>query len=291
MGLTGKSKPFSKMFERRENEDWINNIKVDGEDAAAATYDGIEVGNKLQDIDCEELDVFDESQDERVTCTNHSFKNISKSKEVLEDRAIIKEKTKTEEANQNSKNVRIDDITTAMKENEKLTDIIVCLEERLKTIEKENDNNLFCRKELKSILVDIGLGEELDVIEKTKIELIEKNKIIQHLEMVVVENGNFINNLHLGMSQLFEQKPQQNPMIQENQEKKTLIQSKQEDKIIIQEKTIEIKPQKEVEVVEIVMKMHKNEKTIRQISYNTDLTIQNVEEIIRDEGGTLENVF
>ncbi|HEY5557773.1 hypothetical protein [Acetobacterium sp.] len=290
MESTVKRKPFSKMFAKRESDDWISQVKVDGDDEAATESDGIDMSRDVQDVDCEEVDAFDESQDERATYTNHSSKNISKSKEVPEDRAIIKEEIKTEVSTQNSTNVRIDDITTAMKENEKLTNTIKRLEERLETIEKENDKNLFCRKELKSILVDIGLGEEVDVFEKTKIELIEKNKVIQHLEMVVAENGNFINNLHLGMSQLFEQKPQQSPMIQENQEKKALIQPQQEDKTIIQEKTIEIKPQKEVEVVEIVMKMHKTGKTIRQISYNTELTIQNVEEIIRDEGGTLENV-
>jgi|GEM_PF-5777901 len=277
---------FTKMFTKRENKDWVNDVKIEADEEKS---DDIEDNNNVQDVDCEEVDAFSDDSDSKPIIDHCEDEKNPKEKEVAKNSAIKNKERKDGASIENTnvqvtKDVNKNDITTAMKENQKLIDKIKALEEAIAQSEKENEKNIFCNNELKSILIGVGLSGKFEMFESLKIELKEKNIENEHLKTMVSENKSFVeslkNNLLLGMTQLFENTPQKTIAIQQNNEEITMI----------EERPIEINQIKEDAVVKKVMEMYRGDKTIIQIKHNTGLTIEEVKEIIEKEGGTLENV-
>jgi len=194
------------------------------------------------------------------------------------------EATQKSEITQKTNDFTGKEISTAMKENEKLSDEINCLEEMLAESEIKNEQSKYCNQELKSILISFGLGEGFKLLENIKIELKEKNNEVEQLKIAVNKGNDYHeklkNSLFLGMQELFEQNPKE----------KAAIQEIKEEVVLIQESPVEINQNTDDDVVEKVIKMLKEGKTIIQIRHTTKLNKKEVEDIIKNMGGTLENV-
>jgi len=278
-----KGRAFSKMFERPKNRNWQSKINVNTDEENAEEFD------EIQDIVCEEAEYFNSAMKEKPMNNVNCITERVPEEKVLEKESVIKTGKKMHstpthgESIQAIKDIDSEDITTAMKENDKLSEKIKNMEEMLVNAEKEKEKYLLLYKELKGILISMGMSGNLEIFENNKCELNEKDKTIQYLETVVIEKENFLNklknNLLTRMTQLFEQNPTQSITNQYDPN----------ETVLIQERPLERKQEIEEDIIKNVMKMHKAGKIYRQIAHITFLTVQKVEEIIKTEEEKLKN--
>lgn len=175
-----------------------------------------------------------------------------------------------------------DEITTVMKEIERLNQIVEDLKLEIAETSIERDQNEKLYLELKDILINIGLTKELDILENIKTELKSEQERRQFLEKSLKDKEVFIeslkNGIFSGITQLFDQKPP-NQIVgkPENTAQIEVIEATH-----IDEDVRNIKSSNEIAVE--IMELNKSGKNLAEIAKITKLPKQKVSEFLRKHG-------
>lgn len=280
-----KGRSYASMFQKREDKDWRKDIVIQTpkneviqkeEEIEATIENKASYDNVIEDVIFDTDDNSTENEATEIKETTDHPKNTTQPKNDSLEKQVSNEIFNQMTAVENKKNTDVipKDITTAIAENNRLLEKIEKLENNLDLSEKKNERTEFLYKELKEILISIGVSGELEMLEKAKTELNDNKIYIQQLENTVKENDNFItllkNNLLSGVAQMFEQKPSEIMLIPEN----------------IPDET----SKSEISELDRIVNYKKNGKSIKQIANLTNLSINKVEEILNSYEEELENV-
>lgn len=103
------------------------------------------------------------------------------------------------------------EVTSVAAENEKLCATIEELEQKLNTAISENETSQMLYHELRTIMIAIGVEKNLDVFDRTKLELQQKSDIIEKQNKLLHERDQYITTLQDslmdGIGQMFSKRP------------------------------------------------------------------------------------
>ncbi|AFA47904.1 hypothetical protein [Acetobacterium woodii] len=267
-----------------ENEKFIQNEEVKNE---------VEMKHEIDQSEqtaCEEMEVFDPEQEnedpmEVAEDTQKDEKAEHEANDELKNKDASEQDEKTG-ISKSSHEADPDEITTVMKEIDRLNQVVEDLKSENAEISIERDQNEKLYLELKDILVHIGLTKELDILENIKTKLKSEQERRQFLEKSLKEKEVFIeslkNGIFSGINQLFDQKPP-NQIVgkPENTAQIEVIEASHGD-----EDVRNIKSSNEIAVE--IMELNKSGKNLAEIAKITKLPKQKVSEFLRKHGNVDE---
>jgi hypothetical protein len=293
-----KGRAINTIFNRNKKSDLIDSttdsdkIKSENEKIIQSeeVKNEIEIKNDVvqsdQDVS-EEMEVFDpeqENEDPKETIEN--FNEDEQEKATENKIKVDHQLSEQNEIPNYSHEADLDEITTVMKEIDRLNQEVEDLKANAEKISIDRDKNEKLYLELKDILVKIGLTKELDILENIKEKLKNEQERRQFLEKSLKDKEVFIeslkNGIFSGITQLFDQKPP-NQIVgkPENTDLTDVIEGSDVD-----EDVRNIKPSNEI-AIEII-KLNKSGKNLAEIAKITKLPKQKVSEFLEKHGNIEE---
>lgn len=291
-----KGRAINTIFNRNKKNDLIESTgdsdKIENEKIIQSEDVKNDVGIKQeivqsdQDVS-EEMEVFDPEQEnedpKEVIEKSNEDQQEKVTENKIEDEHQLSEKPGIADC---SHEADPDEITTVMKEIDRLNQEVEDLKADAEKISIDRDKNEKLYLELKDILVKIGLTKELNILENIKAKLKDEQERRQFLEKSLKEKEVFIeslkNGIFSGITQLFDQKPP-NQIVGKpgNMDQIEVIEESDVD-----EDVRNIKPSNEI-AIEII-KLNKSGKNLAEIAKITKLPKQKVSEFLEKYGNIEE---